>query len=138
MKRTLLLTIILLLGLALNARPALAQDTSLTGNAELVMRWIELSVVPAAEAAAKDVFAPDFVFYGANDNIILDADHFIRMDEGRGFLRAALDCAVKAEHDLVEASYTLLTYNELREVPRTVLFRIENGLIAEAWLSHTL
>ncbi len=138
MKRTLLFTMVLLIVLAVTAQPVAAQEGSLTPNESLVMNWIDASVWPdKVEIAAKDMFAPDFVFYGANDNMILDADHFIEMEKAKDFLPAALNCVVKGEYDLVQASYVMLTPG-LREMPRTILFRIEDGRIAEAWLGLTL
>jgi hypothetical protein len=139
MKRNLIFAIILIGVLVLTARPVVAQDTPMTANEAFIMRWVDASVNPdTAQTAAKAMFAPDFVFYGAGDDLPLDAAAFVQMDAGKGFLPLAMNCVVKGEHDLVQVTYLRVTSNSLREEPRTILFHLENGQIAEAWLDHTL
>lgn len=139
MKRTKLFTIVFVALLALSALPVLAQDSPLTPNEVLVMQWVEASANPdTAATAAKTLLAPDFVFYGVTDNQIFDAARYILMDEGANYLPGVVNCVVKGEHDLVEANYGMIQPYGIQVIPRSILFRIENGQIAEAWFGHTL
>ena len=139
MKSTKLFAVICVALLVLVAFPVVAQDTSLTTNEALVMKWIEASANPdIAGAVAKDVLAPNFVYYCYNNSRVYDAAYFINMDKGANYLPNAVGCVVKSEHDLVEATYGLIQPYGMQLMQRTILFRVENGKIAEAWFGHTL
>ena len=119
---------------------SVAAQEPMSANESLVMQWIDASVNPDAyETAAKQMLTRQFVFYGVNDKQVLDVTSFIKMDANKDLLPGYIvGCVVKGEHDLVEATYAVADPDGVVKVERTVLFRIENGLIAEAWLGHTL
>lgn len=133
------LGVILVIGLLLLALPLAAQEF-LTPNEELVMSWLDASLKPEkVETAVKDMLAPDFVFYDLFNSPAVDAAAFSNLDVGRNLLPGyVVSCVVKSEDDLVEASYSMVNSYGMQLPLRTVLFRIENNQIAEAWLDHTL
>jgi hypothetical protein len=131
-------------GGGIGPQSVLAAQAVMTPNETLVMNWIDASVRPnTVVSAAQDMLAPDFVFYGTTDGPAWGADNFVRLDRivvptpENVFLS---ECVVKSEHDLVEARYSMdITFSgQVVSLSRTLLFRIEDGKIAEAWLDHTL
>lgn len=113
---------------------------AMTPNEELVMKWIDASIRPeTVGTAAQDMLTPDFVFYGLKDTPAQDVAAFIKLDTGQYYLpNHVASCVVKSEDDLVEASYNVVNFYGMGNIPRTILFRITDGKIAEAWLDHTL
>lgn len=139
MMRNMLLAVVVVVLLALPVMPTVAQDEALTPNEALVMEWVEASVNPElAGRVAKDLLTSDFVYYGYNNSRAYDLSYFVQMDNGANYLPMTAGCVVKGEHDLVEATYGLIQPYGMQRIERTILFRVENGKIVEAWLGHTL
>lgn len=152
------LVVVLITSLLMMVLPSnvAAQDV-LDANEALVMGWIQttytpdpgpLSYLPGSRWTSVDErFASNFVFFDDSDAPAVDFDQFL--DEVKGPIESlnlegvyVKECALRAEHDLVEACFTVEG-----AIPETilrlpfyyrVLFRIEDGRIAEAWLNHGL
>lgn len=143
------LTVVLVAALLmLTAAFQVTAQSAVAENEALVMNWIESVFSPAAFDFATPPFSADFVFYHTSEGPALGYDDFIRLDFNAMDLTSLVqesvvleECVVKGEHDLVEASYVVKGIDfDGRLVPlyRTILFRIEDGRIAEGWLDHSL